>query len=103
MTTVNIRETKERIAIHLKGHAEYDGTGRDIVCASCSVLIQSLVNALCVMEIRNEWRQTDGEVELTFEKAGDWKGAYTVAVVGYSMLAASYPQNVTVKIDEGAG
>lgn len=102
MTTIYISETKKRITLHLKGHAEYDGTGRDIVCASCSVLIQSLVNALCVMKIQNEWRQTDGEVEMTFEKAGEWKGAYTVALIGYGMLADSYPKNVKIVV-EGAG
>ena len=102
MTTVRIEETQKQITIHLKGHAEYDGTGRDIVCASCSVLIQSLVNALCVMGIRNKWQQGDGEVKLTFEKAAGWKGAYTVAVTGYRMLADSYPKNVKMII-EGAG
>lgn len=101
MTTIRIRETAERVFIHMKGHAGYDSTGRDIVCASCSVLIQSLVNALQVMHVACSWKQEPGEVVLTFAKEGKWQGAYTMARVGYEMLATSYPNNV--KIEKGAG
>lgn len=103
MTKVKIVETEERVTILLKGHAEYDSTGRDIVCAACSVLAQSLINALQVLEIPSSWRQLEGEMGLSFRKEGEWKGAYTMAKVGYEMLAKSYPRNVTVQTDEGAG
>ena len=70
------------------------------MCAACSVLAQSLVNALHVLGIPNGWRQLEGEMGLSFRKEGDWKGAYTVAKVGYEMLAKSYPKHVEI---EGAG
>jgi len=96
MTKISFLETDMTVTIEMLGHAEYDSTGKDIVCAACSVLIQSLINALHVLNVPNGWIQNDGEVELSFQKTRDWKGAYTVARVGFEMLAKSYPNNVTI-------
>lgn len=102
MTNVRIYETDERVVIRMEGHAEYDRTGRDIVCAACSVLIQSLINTLHVLGVPNSWKQDDGKVGLTFPKRGDEKqeramGAFTMCKVGFEMLAASYPKHVTIQ------
>lgn len=94
-------ETEERVTIRMEGHAEYDSTGRDIVCAACSVLIQSMINALHVIGVTNNWKQDDGKVELAFPKGDEEKnkramGAYTMCRIGLEMLAKSYPDNVTI-------
>ena len=101
MTRVWIYETDDRAAIRMEGHAEYDKTGRDIVCAACSVLIQSLINTLQLLGTPNSWKQDDGKVGLSFSKEKEENrekalGAFNMCKVGLEMLAASYPQNVTI-------
>lgn len=101
MTKITIAETDEHVEIQLDGHAEYDSTGRDIVCAACSVLVQSAANALQVLNVPYAWRQKSGNMWLCIRKTGEWLGVYTVARVGYEMLAQSYPDNV--QMDRGTG
>lgn len=101
MTRITVTETGEHVEIRMNGHAGYDGTGRDIVCAACSVLIQSAANAMQVLNIPYAWRQEPGDVWLCIRKTGDWLGVYTMARVGYEMLAQSYPENV--QLDMGTG
>ena len=46
MTNVNIEKEKDIIVVAVLGHADYDTSGKDIVCAALSAITQSLLQAL---------------------------------------------------------
>lgn len=102
MTKVTITKERELLSISMVGHANHEGSGGDIVCAACSVLIQSLVNTLYTMGAKIDWMQRPGEAHLdltagrTLHKDIAARGAFRMACVGLQMLAQSYPKNVKI-------
>lgn len=46
MIKINIKESRDHIAISCVGHANYNVIGNDIVCAAVSTLIQTLCYSL---------------------------------------------------------
>ena len=49
MIDIKIKETGELKGIHIKGHADYDEYGKDIVCASVSTIFQLMTMGLRVL------------------------------------------------------
>lgn len=107
MTNVTITKGRERTAISMVGHSGYGNGGGDIVCAACSVLIQSMVNAMCSLDVSVEWRQSPGEIHVEFENGSrrhkhvKAHGAYLMCKTGLEMLAGSYPDNVKMELKAG--
>ena len=102
MTNVVITRGKT-CAISMVGHAGHaKGGGGDIVCAACSVLIQSLANTLHVQGIRFDWEQKAGEAHIRFAAGKTLHrdlralGAFEMTCVGLEMLAQAYPDNVKI-------
>lgn len=78
-----------------KGHAGYDESGRDIVCAAVSALVYALVGAL----------EEDGRLESSVLQAGlavvEGKGEcgreFAMTGQGLRLLARQYPEYISVK------
>ena len=103
MTRVIITDGNELCAISMMGHANHESGGGDIVCAACSVLIQSLANTLYVMGMNPNWYQRPGEAHVRFTAGRTLhrdiraRGAFDMARVGLEMLARAYPENVKIE------
>ena len=62
MTTVTIYKSSDSYnGLRCKGHAFYDEVGKDIVCASVSVLVINTINAM--EELANEVFETKSDQE----------------------------------------
>lgn len=96
MTKAVFWETEREIGMQVSGHAGYDGGGRDIVCAACSVLVQAAGNALYRMGCDVRWEQTDGMYRLAVKKEPKALAALAVPREGFEMLSEAYGQYVTV-------
>ena len=96
------------ISVKVKGHAEQAEKGKDIVCASASILISTLAQIVTSLEGR-----LDGEPVIKYE-SGDAivfcrcknlvtfakvLHAYNYTKVGYTLLAEEYPQYVEIVTD----
>ena len=104
MVKVTFTETGNTLSLRLEGHAEYAEHGRDIVCASCSILAYTV--AQFVMEAENKGDlasppQIDlesGNTIISCEPNDDalrvMQDMYSFAKVGYALLAHNYPQYV---------
>ena len=88
------------LSLRLKGHAGYEEHGKDIVCASASILAYTLATIVERFEdvdtiIRLKSGDTSIEClckdEETYRKVAD---AYHYAKVGYALLFREYPQYV---------
>lgn len=87
------------------GHAGYGDPGKDIVCASTSILAMTLAETLSKAN-KCGWIGNDAIVELTPEETevscvtedeevfGELARRYLTVVTGYELLARHYPNHV---------
>ena len=105
MIKVTIATEGAKLSLRLEGHAEYAEVGKDIVCASASILAYTLAQIVRVIE-RNGClkepavvRLDSGDTEITCEPKDAttydvlWD-AYDFARVGYFLLAHNHPKYV---------
>lgn len=104
MTQIAVDHAGGRWLIEISGHARYDQTGRDIVCAAASVL------AYTVLKVVHD-AQTEGEVQIFYEQVEPGcfvldfqthrqseKKLYEVLsalMKGFELLAEAYPEHIT--------
>ncbi len=105
MIKATIINEGERLSLIVKGHAGYAEEGRDIICASASILANTvahkvdLLNRLgalkeCVIKLES------GDTEISCVPIDSvykpLQSAYSFAGTGFCLLAESYPQYVEV-------
>ena len=99
---INVTFTTEgnKLSLRLKGHAGYAEHGKDIVCASASILAYTLASIVeSFGEVKSNIDLTGGDTTIececkddeTYRKAAD---AYHYTERGYALLAHNYPQYV---------
>lgn len=98
MTKVRMWENAEKAGMSLEGHA-----GKQVVCAACSMLSESLVNTLYVQGVKVTHKAEPGRLTVEYEREGrthrslNADGAYRMAKVGLEMLAQAYPEEVKIE------
>lgn len=84
----------------LEGHANYDTKGKDIVCASISILVTTLATMLDYYDENYESQVVEeGKVDIRYVcKAGDvWtETVFQMTMEGLELIANRYPDYVSV-------
>lgn len=105
MIKVTFTERGKKLSLRLEGHAGYAEHGKDIVCASASILAYTLernvkdVENLGYLASPPSIQMDSGDTIISCEAKGyaDFivvKSMFTFAIKGYSLLAHNYPQYV---------
>ena len=100
MITVTLTEKGRNLSLRVEGHAEYAEHGKDIVCASASILaytLASLVDSIDGVKTSINLDSGDSTIECEckdYETFIMVAGAYAFAKRGYELLAQHYPQYV---------
>ena len=110
MTTILFDVDMEtfRLSLIVNGHANFDEKGKDIVCASTSILTYTIAKIADDMRERGKIaknstiRLNDGEAYINchcinIEAYKEILGAFKTVLTGYKLIAEEYPQNVVVK------
>ena len=89
----------EKLSLRLKGHAEYAEIGKDIVCASASILAYTYATIVETYGIDTYINLESGDTTIecvcTDHPMMDViRDAFNFAQVGYELLAHNYPQYV---------
>ena len=97
-------EESKSITLSVSGHAGQAERGKDVVCASASILLYTIAQVANYMYSRNELKKKphikigDGDASITVKPKAEFYAealhAFFVAQVGYSLLAHNYPQYV---------
>ena len=106
MITVTFTEEGNKLSLRLEGHAGYAEIGKDIVCASASILAYTV--AQFVMEAEHqgdlesaEIRMDSGDTLISCEPTEDislgMQNMYQFAKMGYALLQHNYPQYVRLQ------
>jgi uncharacterized protein YsxB (DUF464 family) len=86
--------------IHAKGHANYAERGKDIVCASVSILIYTLIESIDERElslppvIEAKAGETLIRVKPKSENRGKICAVFEVIANGFELLQKNFPENV---------
>ena len=100
MLKVTFTESGKKLSLRLEGHAGYAEIGKDIVCASASILANTLasivssfdeVESVIDLASGNATIECECEDEQTFISI---KNAYHYTEIGYALLEHTYPQYV---------
>ena len=99
MITATFTEEGEKLSLRLEGHARCAEPGKDIVCASASILAYTLAS---IIEANDQGSTTNLEGGDTFiecdckdhPRAELIKNSFRFAFAGYSLLEHNYPQYV---------
>ncbi len=91
-----VTEYKDRITV--KGHANYAEIGKDIVCASVSILTQTLIKSIEDLTADHiQYGMSPGAVDINFKTLSDeTKTLIKSFFVGVKAIAEAYPENVNV-------
>ena len=101
-------ESVKELTLKVSGHASFDEIGKDIVCASASILTYTLAKVSEAMfekgylEKYPVLRLNGGDALIecrckTYFSFADAMQAFDMTKVGFTLLAENYPQNVNVE------
>lgn len=100
MITATFTERGKRLSLKVEGHAEYAEPGKDIVCASASILaytLASIVDSFDEIESVIDLTSGDTTIECECKDSETFigvKNAYIYTLIGYALLEHNYPQYV---------
>ena len=96
MIRVNYSVDGARHRLSVRGHAGYDDSGRDIVCAGVSSLSLALFAYLPEVSVIREACYSSGEVLIDCTGGTAARAAFDMAMTGYTNLSIQYPQCVEI-------
>ena len=99
MITATFTESGEKLSLRIEGHAEYAEHGKDIVCASASILACTLATMIESFGIKSNINLEIGDTTIECEcnehpMMDVIRDAFNFANWGYTLLAQNYPQYV---------
>ena len=100
VVSISTNSDKRECSLRLKGHAGYAEQGKDIVCASASILactLASIVDSFDDVESVIDLVEGDTTIECQCKDEQTFigvKNAYYYTVIGYALLQHHYPQYV---------
>lgn len=88
-------------SITIKGHANYDDYGKDIVCAAVSSISLTTCNAILSLEESIECNEKDGLLRIKVIKSTDINNKLLNNMIEMlEELKSQYPKNIEIRNEE---
>lgn len=107
MVNIEYKESQSSLILSVVGHAGSGEYGKDIICASCSMLCYMLGQAVMNMHAEGKLKKKprveikEGKAKIVAKAKEDFEfelsHAFYMACVGFSLLDANYPEFVSFK------
>ena len=102
MLKVTFTTEGKKLSLRLEGHAGYEEHGKDIVCASASILAYTLASIVDSLTDESTIDLSSGDTTIECECKDDETyiavaNAFHYTQVGYTLLAQNYPQYVRLE------
>ena len=100
MTRVTLTVEGDRLSLRLEGHAGYAEVGRDIVCASASILAFTVAQLLLEMDANGRLYESptvnlsEGDALIEAEHNEETVRIMHFAETGYALLQNEYPEHI---------
>ena len=100
MIEIRIHKRKGAYDIRIRGHAGHEEKGKDIYCASASVLLYTLAENIkgnpCVTEYAEEIKEGNSRIFFTFTGEREIPAITTTIEKGFVMLVREYPEYFSI-------
>ena len=102
MIKVNIkRENKKVYEIVIKGHADYDTLGKDIVCAAVSTMAITTINGILSLEDSLDYEDNSGLLEIRTKEITDINQKLLESmIIMLEELKSQYPKNIEIRNED---
>lgn len=98
MTTLEIIETKSTTTFNVIGHSNYAPYGKDIVCASISTLLISMINVCNFNNMVNSYCVDNGYCKVVLKNRGkNQKQLIYIFTQMFKDIECNYPKNFQIK------
>ncbi|MBR5419769.1 MAG: ribosomal-processing cysteine protease Prp [Lachnospiraceae bacterium] len=87
----------------IRGHAEYDDPGKDVVCAAVSMLAINTVNALeklCGVAVEAEQEKESGTLKVSFPEVLNEKGQLLMDALVLGLKGVEGQYDAFLKVEE---
>ena len=102
MIKVNIkRENKKVYEIVIKGHADYDTLGKDIVCAAVSTMAITTINGILSLEDSLDYEENSGLLIIRTKEVTDVNQKLLDSMIMMlEELKSQYPKNIEIRNED---
>ena len=102
MIKINIkRENKSVYEIVIKGHANYDTYGNDIVCAAVSTMAITTVNGILALEDSLDYEENSGLLIIRTKENTDVNQKLLENLITMlEELKSQYPKNIEIRNED---
>jgi uncharacterized protein YsxB (DUF464 family) len=94
MINVTFTESGKKLSLRLEGHAGYADVGKDLVCASASILAYTLAYIVQQEDETADIRLDSGDTVIECVKTPTIRTAFEHTLIGLGLLEQNYPQYV---------
>ena len=94
---INVIINEQEGVIKVKGHAQYDDNGHDLVCAGVSALTWALIMTLENRDMLDHAEEESGDMAIYYESTDKSAEIVDFYMNGINMLTFRYPENVSVQ------
>ena len=92
------RENKSVYEIVIKGHADYDTLGKDIVCAAVSTMAITTINGILSLEDSLDYEDNSGLLEIRTKEITDINQKLLEnMIIMLEELKTQYPKNIEIR------
>ena len=102
MIKVNVKRQNNKVyEIVIKGHAEYDDYGKDIVCAAVSSIAITTVNGIISLDESIDYEENSGLLKIRVLKDTEINEKLLNNLVNMlSELVVQYPKNIEIRNED---
>ena len=95
------RENKKVYEIVIKGHANYDTLGKDIVCAAVSTMAITTINGILSLEDSLDYEENSGSLEIRTKEITDINQKLLDNMISMlEELKSQYPKNIEIRNED---
>ena len=102
MIKVNVKKTNNKIyEIVIKGHAEYDDYGKDIVCSAVSTMAITTINNIIILDESINYEENSGLLKIRVLKDTEINEKLLNNLVNMlNELRDQYPKNIEIRNED---
>ena len=95
------RENKSVYEIVIKGHADYDTLGKDIVCAAVSTMAITTINGILSLEDSLDYEENSGLLIIRTKEVTDVNQKLLDSMIMMlEELKSQYPKNIEIRNED---
>ncbi|MBQ8659842.1 MAG: ribosomal-processing cysteine protease Prp [Bacilli bacterium] len=102
MIKVTVRSKNNAVeCVLIKGHADYDDYGKDIVCAAVSTMAITTINAINSLDETLDFAEKSGLLEIRVKEVTDInQKLLSNLIIQLEELKSQYPKNIEIRNED---